>query len=642
MDRVAARCPALALACAALAATLLAAGRSLPEFVLAGLVCIVVPIIFRHNTGALKVFLGASVFVYLWTLYLALVPVSDYSIHQYTGTVEEITVGERAQTGLVDVDGIGRVGIVVIDIVPDIVPGDRIEFTAALQPANRYDAFPWMRMSAIAARARRVSASVVLPPGDITVVGHDDGIVYRFDSVRRRIAEAVYASPLSPDASALLVASFLGTGDSPPAIKDSFRATGLSHLLCVSGFHVGLVAGILALILAPLRLWRGRPGRRLLAGVTLVWLYAMAVGFSPSVVRASVMITAYTLARILQRTPMPVNNLCLAFFMVLAVDPYWLFSAGFQLSFAAVAGLLLLVPKLNPFGHDRRNLRTLANLVLVPLVAMLATAPVVLTWFHSLPLFSVVANSVGVLIFPVFMIAGGLSVVLYALGVPSGVSLEIAELCHRAVTALADRLADFGLDFSFMPGTLTVVALSVGLISLCVLLYIKRGRHFAVAAICVSLLCTGCEGTHDHGVLVIDGDSRGINIAVVNPGAAEIYSNRRDAATGAVFGRLLLDYGVEDANLSINSLKRHIVAENRLVAVAARDYEPDEALQPDVLIVSASYRGEPSSLWQTELPTYVVLASDMTYERRQTLSSYFTGLGARVTDLHTAAFMAEL
>lgn len=79
MDRVAARCPALALACAALAATLLAAGRSLPEFVLAGLVCIVVPIIFRHNTGALKVFLGASVFVYLWTLYLALVPVSDYS-----------------------------------------------------------------------------------------------------------------------------------------------------------------------------------------------------------------------------------------------------------------------------------------------------------------------------------------------------------------------------------------------------------------------------------------------------------------------------------------------------------------------------------------------------------------------------------
>ena len=158
--------------------------------------------------------------------------------------------------------------------------------------------------------------------------------------VRRSLHASLGRSAPEPEAS-LGQALLLGMRDTiPDAVLDDFRATGTSHLLAISGLHVGILMALVLPMSA--RVFGRRRSLYLIVPLVAVWLYAVLAGLSPSVVRASIMGTVYLAALALGRPKSILPALGLAAAVMVAISPNILWSVSFQLSFAAMAGIATL------------------------------------------------------------------------------------------------------------------------------------------------------------------------------------------------------------------------------------------------------------------------------------------------------------
>ena len=142
-----------------------------------------------------------------------------------------------------------------------------------------------------------------------------------------------------------------------PDILDAFRNSGSIHILAVSGLHVGLIATVCFFGFSLLRLPRKATDLLTIAAVVL---YACLVGFRPSVFRASLMAVIFLISRIIERDRDLFNLLAFAALVLLLINPAQLWDIGFQLSFAAVASIVYLMPKWEGFiariiGVDRTD-----------------------------------------------------------------------------------------------------------------------------------------------------------------------------------------------------------------------------------------------------------------------------------------------
>jgi competence protein ComEC len=180
---------------------------------------------------------------------------------------------------------------------------------------------------------------------------------------------------------ALGVAAAMTTGDRTgitPELRRAYSRTGASHLLAVSGLHVGIVFLIINVLLYLLPLARrGHIAKNILA-VMAIWLYAALTGLSPSATRAAFMFTGAQVALASSRTRSAVNIMCATAVVMLAVKPGLVFDISFQLSFIAVAGIMAWFPPLFRLIVSRwRLLNALWGTLLVGAVASVATMPLV-------------------------------------------------------------------------------------------------------------------------------------------------------------------------------------------------------------------------------------------------------------------------
>ena len=237
-------------------------------------------------------------------------------------------------------------------------------------------------------RRQGISYTLEASPSDVQVMGDRGGVSGALDSVRRRALVDLGRGD-RPLFSALLRGVVLGeTRDIPQDVLVAFRRSGTAHILSVSGLHVAGLASLILGLCAALRLPRSVS---LPLGFTAVLLFAgIAVGGAP-VVRATAMLFLVMLAQASGRRRDPLHILALAAAVVLAPNPLVVFSAGFQLSFAAVAGLVLLAQKIQR-RLERALPGPLASGIAVSLAASIATAPVSLLVFGQASVMGVVAN----------------------------------------------------------------------------------------------------------------------------------------------------------------------------------------------------------------------------------------------------------
>lgn len=186
----------------------------------------------------------------------------------------------------------------------------------------------------------------------------------------------------------------------PQDIREDFRRTGIAHILAISGLHVGILAGIFLWLLKKLGL--GAKGR-LAAMTILLGLYCWLVGGSPSVLRASILCITLLASKTAARQYDGASALSFAFFLILLARPADLFSAGFQLSFGAVAGILLLRDPLSALvdkAFRKRKKRPgkihlyLRDLFCVGLAAQLGVALPMALWYQEFALMGLLLNLV--------------------------------------------------------------------------------------------------------------------------------------------------------------------------------------------------------------------------------------------------------
>ena len=201
----------------------------------------------------------------------------------------------------------------------------------------------------------------------------------------------------------LAVVSALTIGDKSeltPELKAVYSAAGTSHVLALSGLHVGILSGILYLLLWPLRKLRGGRVVQSLAVATVLWIFAFITGLSPSVVRAVTMCTLYLVASVLVE-----NGFCgffslsLTAFVMLVYNPMYLFDISFQLSFAAVFSILAFYPLFSRLlCIKNRALRYIWNMLSLSMSAQVGTLPFILYYFGSFPTYFLLANLVVVIL----------------------------------------------------------------------------------------------------------------------------------------------------------------------------------------------------------------------------------------------------
>ena len=240
-----------------------------------------------------------------------------------------------------------------------------------------------------------------------------------------------------PDVSALVKA--LLTGDKSALSKDTiaiFRAAGASHILALSGLHLGL---IYAMLLRLLSLAGNAPLTKSLRSVLIMGVcgfYALATGASPSIVRAFLFISINEMARMLGRERKPLRTYCAALFIQMALNPGAVNSIGFWLSYLAMAGIVLLYPRLREwYPADSRwdIVRRIWDGAALAISCQIFTAPLVWVVFGTFPKYFLVTNLLAMPLTSVAMLLSVGTATLSALGLCPALLVVIDEKILNAL-----------------------------------------------------------------------------------------------------------------------------------------------------------------------------------------------------------------
>ena len=248
-------------------------------------------------------------------------------------------------------------------------------------PSHGFDERTWLK---------RRGVHVVLAGDRWRVVGHRHGLGGLGDRLHRWLARSV-SGRLHGERRGVLLGVVLGDEQGiSERLRQDFRASGLYHLLAVSGQNVALVAAgtlVLAWLLGIPR-WLGQFG-----ALASIGGYVLAVGPQPSVLRAGVAGALGSLAWLTARPTDRWYFLLIGAFALLAWNPYVLFDAGFQLSFAAVVAIFTIAPQLDRRLEGYPLPQTLRAVIAISTACGVATAPILWLQFHAIPVLAVPANA---------------------------------------------------------------------------------------------------------------------------------------------------------------------------------------------------------------------------------------------------------
>lgn len=284
-------------------------------------------------------------------------------------------------------------------------------------------------------------------------------LLFRFRERMSAHIHAVY--PERAAAAGLIEAMTIGLRDGiDPELKDAFRKSGAAHLLAISGLHVGFIAAFFFFALQgvlrrlptrvfPLRPFVLTPSKLASLGVIpLVILFALLSGARISTVRATIMIVAYLLTRLLERPGSAIHSVLLAALLILLAEPGFIWDVGFQLSFVAVSAIILAADRL-PRPEARLKIWEKAwwlarahQLAVIQLVVTAAVTPLTALHFHQAHPIGLLVNflliPVASLLVPLSFVTSALAVVL-----PAGASALLLP-----ATWLTGALAGFMISVS--------------------------------------------------------------------------------------------------------------------------------------------------------------------------------------------------
>lgn len=363
---------------------------------------------------------------------------------------------------------------------------------ALIQPPQNPDAFDNQRYM----RRRGIYYSCFVRENAWHCFGHAPAnrLKSAAQDIRDYLTSNYMSIGMSGDELEILKAILLGDDDSlDPELKAAYSSAGVSHILCVSGMHVGVIFMIINFLLKPLDFF---PLSRLLKAtliMAIIWLYAHITGLAPSVTRSATMFTFVAIGQQLRRNTNVFHSLFASMFILLAINPLLLFEVGFQLSYLAVAGIVLFQPRLSGLYSCRTRVgKYFWELLTVSVAAQLGTFPISIYYFAQFPNYFMLSN-MSVILLSFAVIITGVTLL------PASLIPVIAQLISRLLTLEIKLMNNIITFIEQLPGAVTenidyrfpqVILLYGTIIYLCLWLYRKHKRQLWLASVCLTLFCT--------------------------------------------------------------------------------------------------------------------------------------------------------
>jgi competence protein ComEC len=396
--------------------------------------------------------------------------------------------------------------------------GDRLALHANVQPSegpknpHAFDYKAYLRF-------QNIHYQAFVKPDSIVCLGSGHGSVLWLTAYanRERLLQLLQQHFPTTDEYAVAGALLVGyTDDLSDELRAAYAETGSMHALAVSGTHIGMLYMGLMFFVGKLRL-RGRRGKLTETALVLgaIWAFTFLTGATASVLRASVMFTMYMIGKAFWREASAWNVLPASAFVLLLYNPYLLFNIGFQLSYAAVAGMVFFYPRFyKMFPPMSRWLDEILKVLLVGMAAQLGTLPLTLYYFNQFPVFFWLAGWVVVFVGAVFLWGGALlvlsSLVSDTLTNCLGVLLYHLILWTNKIISLIQQIPGGVLRHIWSAGW-AVFALYFCLAALGAAFVTRRGRWLAAFAGAMALLgayrtysVTGKQARHTTAIYFVN------------------------------------------------------------------------------------------------------------------------------------------
>ncbi len=231
---------------------------------------------------------------------------------------------------------------------------------------------------------------------------------------RNKINESLIKNGFKDNELAVINALLLGQRtEISKELLQSYANAGAIHILAVSGLHVGIILLILNFLFKPLeRLKKGKM-IKLIVVISLLWAFAFIAGLSASVVRAVTMFTAVAIGWQVNRPTNVYNTLIISMFLLLLIQPYFLFDVGFQLSYLAVFSIVWIQPMIYKIWKPRfKLLDYFWQLFAVSIAAQIGILPLSIYYFHQFPGLFFLSNLIIIPVLGVILMGGILIIFL--------------------------------------------------------------------------------------------------------------------------------------------------------------------------------------------------------------------------------------
>ena len=340
---------------------------------------------------------------------------------------------------------------------------------------------------------QNVYQQVYLNGKQVMVVGHAQGNALIGFAQRTRLALVGKLKTNMRDTDAIAVASTMLLGyraDLRKEVQQTYAQTGTMHLLSVAGMHVGLVYLFISFILSFLTKFKHGKLLKISLSIFLIWCYALITGFSPAVCRASLMLSAVIIGLGFSRHISRLNLLAVSAFILLLYNPFYLLDVGFQLSYIAVGGIIIIQPYIYKwlfFGN--RWLNELWLVCSVSIAAQIVLFPIGMFYFHDFPVYFLVSNLFVVIPSAIILFVG---IVYLALPVIPILSSALAWLVEHTALIMTKTLgfiehAPFGRVDKLWLSPFEVM-LCYGLIISVICLFIYKNKIWLKAGLSFALL----------------------------------------------------------------------------------------------------------------------------------------------------------
>ncbi|MCK9254213.1 MAG: competence protein ComEC family protein [Bacteroidales bacterium] len=257
---------------------------------------------------------------------------------------------------------------------------------------------------------------------------------HRFSRFRNKLIELLQANNLKDDELAVVSALALGYQDSlSDELRHAYSSAGAMHILAVSGMHVGIVYGMIIFLLSFFKSEKLRLPKVFLS-IILVWAYAFLTGLSPSVSRAALMFSIMALGNIQKHKSSSLNAVAASAFILLLINPYNLVKLGFQLSYIAVIGIILLNEPIYQLVNPKNKIiDKIWSLTAVSLAAQIVTAPLGMFYFNQFSNYFLITNY---LLIPISSVAIWMIIIVFILSPIPVLSAFVSKILVYIIKAM--------------------------------------------------------------------------------------------------------------------------------------------------------------------------------------------------------------